>query len=125
MANLLRPEGYLFVDHRASPGLPPEMARKMGFDPAQVAEGKVFEAATLRCCHCPSVFIKNPGRTRERGHCYKCNDFICDACEIASKTSGYVHISTAEVIDKVSSGNYTLSGSTSLPVLTKKDPPHG
>lgn len=123
--SVTKPEGYLFVDHRASPGLPEDIARKMGFDPNQVKEGAVFEAATLRCCHCPSVFIKNPLRTRERGHCYKCSGYICDACEIASKTSGYVHISAQEVIDKVTSGKYELTGTTSLPTLTRKDSTNG
>jgi len=119
MANVLKPEGYLFVDHRASPGMSPDVARNMGLDPKLVGEGTVFEAATQRCCHCPSVFIKNPLRTRERGHCYKCNGYICDACEIASKSPDYVHRHVNEVIDKVSSGRYAMSGSTSLPILTR------
>ena len=28
--------GYLFVDHRNSPGIPEDMARKMGYEPSLV-----------------------------------------------------------------------------------------
>lgn len=115
-----KPEGYLFVDHRASPGIPADQALRMGLDPNTVKEGAVLEAATMRCAHCPSVYIKNPLRTRERGYCFSCAGFVCDACQVASKLPGYVHQSAQEVIDKVQSGKFVMSGSTSLPILTPK-----
>ena len=117
---MARKEGYLHVDHRASPGLPENVARKLGYIPELVKEGKVFEAATLACAHCPSVFIKNPLRTRERGHCMKCNGFICDACEFASRDPNYVHRSRQEFIDMATSGKWIVSGSTSLPIFTPR-----
>lgn len=113
-------EGYLIVDHRASPGISPEAALRMGLDPKLVGEGKVFEAATKKCAHCPSVFIKNPLRTRPRGHCFQCNDYICDACDAARQSPDWVHRPVQEIIDLVTSGKWDLSGSTSLPVLTRK-----
>jgi hypothetical protein len=123
--SVTRPEGYLFVDHRASPGIPEAKALAMGLDPKLVKEGKLYEAATLRCVHCPSVFIKNPRRTRERGHCFKCGGYICDACEAAAKMPGYVHMHEQEVIDKVTSGKYVMTGSTSLPNLIRKESTDG
>ena len=44
--------GVLMVDHRASPGLPEDVARWAGYDPKQVGEGRVYEVATLHCSHC-------------------------------------------------------------------------
>jgi hypothetical protein len=81
-------EGYLLVDHRASPGLPPELARRMG-----VAPGSKFgEVATLTCCHCKTVVIKNPNRQRERGRCPKCNyKYVCDPCAARMHLPDYVH----------------------------------
>lgn len=78
-------EGHLVVDHRASPGLKPSDLIGAGFSDAQadalaVGEGKMFEAATLTCAHCNGTVIKNPRRARARGHCTKCNDFVCDGC---------------------------------------------
>ena len=74
------------VDHRASPGLKPSDLVSAGFNPVQasalaVGEGKLFEAATLTCGHCNGTVIKNPARQRARGHCMKCNNFVCDGCD--------------------------------------------
>ena len=84
-------ESYLFVDHRASPGLSPEMARRMGYPAGSVSEGKLLEIATLTCCHCGGVLIKNPERTRAREHCFKCNSYICDMCAELARHPDYVH----------------------------------
>ena len=83
----MRKEGYLTIDHRASPGLTQSQALWMGLDPKQVGEGKFMEAGTLTCCHCNSVVILNPLRIRERGHCRKCDAYICDnpACHVECK----------------------------------------
>lgn len=124
--SVTKSEGYLFVDHRNSPGLPENVARRVGYVPELVKEGKVFEAATLACVHCPSVFIKNPLRTRERSHCFQCGGYICDACEIASKDPNYVHYTRKEIIDRVASGKWIMSGSMSLPIFTpRKDISYG
>ena len=69
-------EGYLLIDHRDSPGLPPEMVLPLGLDP-NAGRGR-FESATVTCCHCGTVVILNPLRTRARGHCWKCDAYVCD-----------------------------------------------
>jgi hypothetical protein len=84
--------GYLFLDHSNSPGLPEDIARKAGYDPKLVGEGKVFEADTVSCIHCKTSVIKNPDRTRERYFCQKCSGhYICDGCEWQSRQPGYSH----------------------------------
>ena len=60
-------EGYLYVDHTASPGIPADLAVQLGLDPHLVREGKIFEAATLTCSHCKGTEMR--GRARERALC--------------------------------------------------------
>jgi hypothetical protein len=85
-------EGHLLVDHRASPGLDPEIARRMGYEPEFCREGKLYEQATLTCCHCTTIMIKNPERTRPRENCPKCDhSYLCDYCYAASQRPDYVH----------------------------------
>ena len=55
--------GYLIVDNRAS-------------------GGTLQEYATLTCCHCGSMVVLHPQRTRARGYCprqyaYRCDDNMC------------------------------------------------
>lgn len=64
-------DGYILIDHRESPGLGGPLTTK----------GQRFEGATNTCSHCSKVVIQNPLRTRERGHCSKCDYFICDPCQ--------------------------------------------
>jgi len=64
-------EGYLFVDHRASPGIPGSQV---------FGEGQIFEAATLSCGHCRISVVMNPERVRTRGHCPHCDEYLCDQC---------------------------------------------
>jgi hypothetical protein len=98
--------GYLMVDHRASPGLPEDVARWAGYDPALCREGKLFEADTLRCAHCGSVVIKNPARTRERHNCQKCSGrFICDGCAFLASQPDYVHAPIEKKIDQAVMGS--------------------
>jgi hypothetical protein len=87
--------GELIVDHRASPGFTEEIARLVGYDPKQVAEGKKYEVKTLRCSHCGGCAIPNFFRTRPRALCLECNNieghYICDACDYLRHQAGYVH----------------------------------
>jgi hypothetical protein len=85
-------EGYLLIDHRASPGLPADVARAVGLDPAQTAEGRILEAASLTCAHCKTVVMKNPLRQRAREYCAKCDHYICDFCHAAAVQAGYTHL---------------------------------
>lgn len=87
----MKQQGYLFVDHRASPGLTPEQARFCGYDAGFAREGGFFEADTLTCSHCKCVVIKNPERERARTNCRACNHFICDGCAAEAATPDYIH----------------------------------
>jgi hypothetical protein len=93
--------GYLTVDHRASPGIPEDVARALGYDPKLCGEGKFYEADTLKCAHCHGVVVKNPLRTRERNYCLKCaGHYICDGCAYLASLPDYVHKTFVEVIDE-------------------------
>jgi len=94
-------EGYLFLDHRASPGLPEDMARRMGGLPGS----RVIEAATLTCCHCKTVVIKNPFRQRERASCPKCSfDYVCDLCAAKMREPDYIHMPLEAIVQKERGG---------------------
>lgn len=122
----MKNEGFVMVDHRASPGIPAELAPKFGYHPSQVKEGALFEAAMFGCPHCGTQVVKNPMRIRERGHCFKCNDVICDACTVIMRMPDYVHHTVKQVSDMVNSGKFVMSGSLALPVFTQtKDLPDG
>lgn len=98
-------EGYLLVDHSASPGLPEEVARASGYDPALSKEGKRFEAATMTCAHCKSSVVKNPLRTRARASCTKCGcHYICDLCEHNSRLPDYDHMPFEKLSDLTLAG---------------------
>lgn len=76
-----RREGYLIIDHRNSPGITPEFVHASGTDAVVVPAGKVFESATMTCCHCNAIVILNPKRTRPRGYCARCDGYHCDKPE--------------------------------------------
>lgn len=63
--------GYLFVDHRASPGIP--------------GQPKLVERDTQHCSHCNIPVILNPLRQRERFICPRCDWYCCDICAAAYK----------------------------------------
>jgi hypothetical protein len=93
-------EGYLLIDHQASPGIPEDMAVAFGMNPQLVKEGKVLEAATLTCVHCKGSAVKNPWRARERGSCMKCGGkYICDACALETRLPNYDHTPFEKKVD--------------------------
>ena len=97
--------GYLIVDHRASPGLPEDVARRSGYDPSLVKEGKVFEADTYTCAHCKSTVVMNKERSRKREECRKCsNHYICDWCYAETQMPDYSHLPYDKKVDLVMSG---------------------
>lgn len=96
-----RHEGWLLIDHRASPGIPADVAVKLGFLPSEVAEGKLFETATLSCKHCGGAWRKNPRRIRPRGYCKRCDHYVCDGCADAMAHPDYVHRCKEEILDAV------------------------
>ena len=113
-------DGELMLDHRASPGLTPEQAHRMGYDPQMVVGGKQVYAATLGCPHCGSHVLLNPFRKRERAHCYQCNQYICDICDGVRPESGYVHRTMKEIRDLLSTGKWEMRGTMSKPVLVPR-----
>lgn len=92
MPSLNRKDGYLEIDHSASPGLPEEVALAAGFDPKLCRAGKRLEAATMHCTHCGVSILKRPERVRAREYCKLCDHYICDVCGIARCQPGYVHL---------------------------------
>jgi hypothetical protein len=93
-------EGYLMIDHRASPGIPEDVAVRIGMDPKQVAEGKLFETATLTCCHCKGTVLRNVWRTRPRYDCPKCgHKYLCDGCAAATRMPDYDHTPFEKLVD--------------------------
>jgi len=99
MASLHKHDGYLMIDHRASPGIPADIAQTVGLDPKQCGEGKLLEMATLSCSHCRCCVIPNPLRTRERAYCQKCDHYICDLCAAVASTAGYSHLPFDKLVD--------------------------
>src|SRR5271157_2890741 len=111
-------EGYVMIDHRASPGLPEEVARRSGYDPAQCREGKLFEAASLTCAHCKVVVVKNPRRSRERASCPHCGcHYICDLCDADRFHADYVHTPFEKRWDDALSGPADTQGSPQKLIL--------
>lgn len=78
--SLRRNEGYLLIDHRASPGVSKELIEKSGKECPVVGEGEVYESSTITCSHCHAGVILRPDRTRERHYCTGCDHYICDVC---------------------------------------------
>lgn len=99
MSSLRRHEGYLLVDHSASPGLTPEQERAMGM-PEGAGRG-VFEAPIYTCSHCEAGVVVNPLRTRDRSYCPKCDHIICDRCEAIRVASGGECKTFKQVIEEV------------------------
>ena len=92
MSKQNRDGGYLMINHQFSPGIPEDIAQKIGMPPELVAEGKMLEAATLTCAHCKTAVMKNPLRVRERENCPKCGfHYICDFCAAEMRKPDYSH----------------------------------
>jgi len=90
----MKNEGYLLIDHQASPGLTPEDFAKVGITAAGLAklgldinefgEGKRLERASKKCCHCGNIVYLHAERIRARNFCRTCpagHDYVCDRPE--------------------------------------------
>jgi hypothetical protein len=107
-----RQMGEIVVDHRASPGLPEDVAIAAGYDPRLCREGKMYEAATLTCAHCKCSVVKNPFRSRERHECAKCDyHYICDICAFKASQPDYVHTPFEKVVETLIYPDLTGEGS--------------
>jgi hypothetical protein len=94
--SLTRHFGWLMLDHSASPGIPADVAEKLGLPPALVAEGVTAEFHTVSCSHCGGHVLQNPKRTRPRGYCKVCDHYICDGCDFLRSQPDYVHRTRAD-----------------------------
>lgn len=114
-------EGYLLIDHQASPGIPEDMARACGLDPKAVAGGKILEVGTLTCSHCKGTVVKSPFRKIERSVCAKCgHHYICDSCAFLASQPDYNHTPYEKRADLTFAGKaVTLTGQ----VVTLGSPP--
>lgn len=113
-----RARGHLIVDHRASPGIPEPIARKMGYDPKLVAEGKIYEADTINCAHCNAPKRLAPGKPELLEFCILCNaDYICDACAAEKLKPDYVHLPFRKIVDLVGAGEATAVNLGVRPLL--------
>ena len=108
MSSLKRHFGWVMLDHRASPGIPEDVALKIGLPPRYVGEGKLFEAHTLSCVHCGGHVVLNPDRTRERGYCRSCDHYICDGCDAERSLPGYVHRTRESHLDSAKPGSVSI-----------------
>ena len=93
--------GEIMVDHRASPGIPSDIARQIGYDPGLVGEGKLMEQATLTCSHCKCSVVKNPLRVRPRERCEKCDHYVCDLCYSYMQHPDYIHTPYEKLQEKI------------------------
>lgn len=116
---MAKQQGWLMIDHRASPGLTEEVSISIGLDPKLTGEGKLLEADTLTCSHCKTVVMKNPLRIRERYNCPKCNfHYICDFCAAAARDPDYNHFPYDKLVDVTKAGK--MLGSPPGLLLPKK-----
>lgn len=93
-----RREGYLLIDHRNSPGVSEELIRASGKNAPVIGSGQVFESGTVTCAHCNVVVVLNPNRTRPRGYCRKCDQYVCDSpgCNMECTP----HIKTLDILQE-------------------------
>lgn len=120
MKSLSRHDGYLLIDHRFSPGVPADVARKSGFDPGLMGEGKFLESATITCAHCLGVVVKNAMRIRERAYCSKCDKYICDGCDSQRQSAEYKHICGEAISDAIQEAGATgVSTNKTIDLLTR------
>lgn len=79
--------GYLEIDHTASPGITPtDVAHVQGAIAAP--GGKKFERDLVGCWHCQRAIKLDPKRRRKRGHCPKCDHYVCDWCNMMRIKTG-------------------------------------
>lgn len=105
-------EGEIQIEHRwPSPGLPEDMARRMGISPGP----GVYRIPTLTCIHCKTTAIKNPFRVRERGKCFKCSmKYLCDTCWAETFLPDYDHTPFDKKVDLMLSGKPLLGSPMKL-----------
>lgn len=48
------------------------------------------EIPTMGCGHCQTIVILNPERRRDRGWCWNCDRYLCDACQAIKNSVGCI-----------------------------------
>lgn len=91
-------EGYLLIDNSHAPGPSDEEIAKFGKD-VLGARGKL-ELPIVTCSHCHRQVAMQPGRTRERPYCRKCDHYICDDCAVVATIRGEC-VTMNEVLDSL------------------------
>lgn len=102
-------EGFLFMDHRESPGVPDAIGVPAGM-PVGAGHG-LYECPTFTCQHCDAVVLVNPKRNRERAWCKHCDHYMCDACGVILAYTGEcrnAHRRIAEYLAAVERGEHPL-----------------
>lgn len=99
--SLKRHFGWLMIDHSASPGIPADVALRIGMNPKDVAEGKVAEFDTVSCCHCGSHTVRVYLHTTRANapspdYCKFCDHYICRVCAFERTLPDYVHRTRAD-----------------------------
>lgn len=107
-------EGYLLIDHTASPGTGSLAASQSALQKSVpiVAEGKKLEASIITCSHCQRGVILNPQRAHVREWCSGCNHYICDSCSLIRKIDGQCR-SMKVLLDKLQEQYFQAARHTS------------
>jgi hypothetical protein len=108
-------EGYMVIDHSASPGIPDAVAVASGLPPG--AGHGVFETATFTCSHCQAVVVKHPFRERARGYCRKCDHYICDVCETKRLLDGVCYPFKAFAADMLEAADKAAQANMAIPFI--------
>ncbi len=102
----MRQQGWMQVDN-GGPCLTEAQARALNL-PLDYARRSVVEVDLMHCRHCGGAVIKNPDRVRARGHCVKCDWFVCDPCAFAMSCPDYVHETFMQKADKLKTARSNL-----------------
>lgn len=104
MASLKRHFGWLMIDHSASPGIPRDIAMKLGLPPDLVAEGKRLETDTISCSHCGGHVARlyitcTRASAPSPEYCKRCDHYICRECSFEMTQPGYQHRNKFAIAD--------------------------
>lgn len=85
MKSMRAREGWLSIDNRLG-GAPSKdylaqvaKLQQQGVHVSGALPGTQYESATITCCHCHTIVVLNPLRTRDRGYCARCHHYVCDS----------------------------------------------
>jgi hypothetical protein len=79
-------EGYLLIDHSASPGLTEAEAHRGGL-PVYAGRG-LYETSVVNCGHCQKGIIVHPLLMRDVPTCSKCDSYVCESCKLTAVVTG-------------------------------------